>query len=669
MPLEAGTKQALAEAATIDAARSKSVEAVLDELHALADHWGGATVAAGLQAATQQALVAANQPDRALARAAAIELAALRAVDRILDHTADLTNVGSHTHAQIDDLLAFFQGSFLESFDALVTSDGSTVTMSLEQADGGNLRMLFSDGDTPFGSTPAATIVLTAGTDTVPTKNYVYILQSDKILTVSTSGWPAAEHAKVAFAFVPSATWVNTKGGARALQNFNDHAQETSGAGIGQGHMTDLSARSRRFGAAWLSGCGGTATQDGNDLWVSVAAGVVMQMHEHIFDALDSDTAGAGDEILVVNDPDAAYAEINSLNTITKLSDGAAIGTNKYVKFVLWAAANKEGELSPMFLNLPSGEYNSAANATRDVDGRSNFSLPAAFGLESSTGFLIAAFVCKHTASAMEIQDTIDLRGTTPATAPGSGTGGGDVSAAAAMTDNAVIRGAGGAKDVQDSGVTVDDSDNISGIGHISLTGTVDGRDVATDGTKLDGIETAADVTDATNVDAAGAVMEVNYNAHTILQATTDDTPVAITVAEQTLVGRITAGNITALTAAQVRAMLQLQVGEPFTLEDPVAGRYYKIGKIAYAGELFRVNYKHSGGTSVIFNLYINAEDEVDDEGTVVWAANKTTTTSSVAITSFTANAMAQYYNLWIKIITVTGAVDEFFLDHILRET
>jgi hypothetical protein len=43
--------------------------------------------------------------------------------------------------------------------------------------------------------------------------------------------------------------------------------------------------------------------------------------------------------------------------------------------------------------------------------------------------------------------------------------------------------------------------------GNITVTGTVDGRDVATDGTKLDGIEASADVTDATNVAAAGAVM------------------------------------------------------------------------------------------------------------------------------------------------------------------
>lgn len=43
--------------------------------------------------------------------------------------------------------------------------------------------------------------------------------------------------------------------------------------------------------------------------------------------------------------------------------------------------------------------------------------------------------------------------------------------------------------------------------GDLAVAGTVDGRDIATDGTKLDGIEALADVTDATNVAAAGAGM------------------------------------------------------------------------------------------------------------------------------------------------------------------
>lgn len=63
----------------------------------------------------------------------------------------------------------------------------------------------------------------------------------------------------------------------------------------------------------------------------------------------------------------------------------------------------------------------------------------------------------------------------------------------------------GGDLDLNSYSVTGTGSLNITG--SISLTGTVDGRDVSVDGTKLDGIEALADVTDAANVAAAGAVM------------------------------------------------------------------------------------------------------------------------------------------------------------------
>ena len=54
---------------------------------------------------------------------------------------------------------------------------------------------------------------------------------------------------------------------------------------------------------------------------------------------------------------------------------------------------------------------------------------------------------------------------------------------------------------INDSGSVTTPSLNITGA--ITISGNVDGRDVASDGTKLDGIETSADVTDATNVGAA----------------------------------------------------------------------------------------------------------------------------------------------------------------------
>lgn len=51
-------------------------------------------------------------------------------------------------------------------------------------------------------------------------------------------------------------------------------------------------------------------------------------------------------------------------------------------------------------------------------------------------------------------------------------------------------------------------------------------------------------------------VTKALFDAHTILQATSDNTPVALPVAEQTVVGRITSGNIAALSVAQLQALI-----------------------------------------------------------------------------------------------------------------
>lgn len=47
--------------------------------------------------------------------------------------------------------------------------------------------------------------------------------------------------------------------------------------------------------------------------------------------------------------------------------------------------------------------------------------------------------------------------------------------------------------------------------------------------------------------DLSGYVTKATYDAHTILYATSDNTPAALTVTEQTLVGRLTGGNISAV--------------------------------------------------------------------------------------------------------------------------
>lgn len=62
--------------------------------------------------------------------------------------------------------------------------------------------------------------------------------------------------------------------------------------------------------------------------------------------------------------------------------------------------------------------------------------------------------------------------------------------------------------------------------------------------------------------DLAAKVPKSLYDAHTVLASVTDDTPAALTVAEQTLLGRITGGNIAALTVAQIKTLLALAAAD-----------------------------------------------------------------------------------------------------------
>ena len=86
--------------------------------------------------------------------------------------------------------------------------------------------------------------------------------------------------------------------------------------------------------------------------------------------------------------------------------------------------------------------------------------------------------------------------------------------------------------------------ENPSFTGNITVTGTVDGRDIAADGTKLDTIETSADVTDTANVTAAGAVMDSELTNIAAVKAlnqgvATTDSP---TFAAVTSTGNVTVG-------------------------------------------------------------------------------------------------------------------------------
>lgn len=127
-------------------------------------------------------------------------------------------------------------------------------------------------------------------------------------------------------------------------------------------------------------------------------------------------------------------------------------------------------------------------------DAAKGYGVGSEWGNATDSGFFVCAKATQGQAVWIEVASVATVA--SHVVGPGS------------ATNNAVCRfDLATGKLIQNSAVIIDDSDNMSGIGNITLSGTVDGRDLQTDGSKLDLIEALADVTDATNVKAAGAAM------------------------------------------------------------------------------------------------------------------------------------------------------------------
>jgi hypothetical protein len=103
------------------------------------------------------------------------------------------------------------------------------------------------------------------------------------------------------------------------------------------------------------------------------------------------------------------------------------------------------------------------------------------------------------------------------------------------------------------TGVVVLDADDIDD------TSTTNKFTTSAEISKLAGIEANADVTDSTNVNAAGAVMNSDYSSHSILvQQSGSGSPTSLQISNNTLVGRLSGGgsDINDLSVSQVKGLL-----------------------------------------------------------------------------------------------------------------
>ena len=333
------------------------------------------------------------------------------------DHMT-LTSGDMQFSDNMKELLDNYNGMMLETPTITVTSDTVTIVLSIEKSGGGDLTFHFSDGFAAFDTTPAATVDLTAGSDTSPQTNWVFIPQSTKTLTSNTTGFPVAEHARVAKIIVQSASTVDSTG-ALSVHVHRDHTEDSNNQGHGTVHVGNWI---RHQHATWLSpGVVQTFTFNSaptpDEIDFATTSGTILQLHEHTFPVFDT---SSGDLIFVINDNSTPYTTTSDIETL--LTDSAGVSmSGRYYNLVFWGSISEETKDSQIFVNLPSGSYNKQSDAISDVSGFTNFTFPDSY---RGGAFLISRITIQNSGGGnvfTNIEEK-DLRGFVPNIVAGGGT-------------------------------------------------------------------------------------------------------------------------------------------------------------------------------------------------------------------------------------------------------
>lgn len=214
--------------------------------------------------------------------------------------------------------------------------------------------------------------------------------------------------------------------------------------------------------------------------------------------------------------------------------------------------------------------------------------------------------------------------------------------------------------------------------GNITVSGTVDGRDLAVDGTKLDGVETGADVTDTANVTSAGALMDSELTDIAAVKAldqgvaTTDDVDFAsiTTTGDVTATGSLTVnqGSGDAINAYRSNfAGIRLGVDDDncWSFQDASRDLVIQDRTSAVQTEIYRYNTsesQHEVTGDVTFSGEIDASvggiklggtaaaNLLDDYEEGTW----TVTTSA---TGYTVSSQTGRYTKIGRLVTITGQV------------
>lgn len=328
-------------------------------------------------------------------------------------------------------VLKIFNGAILEPHTIEIVYSAGNSYLKLDNA-GKDYLTLFFDGTTYKFNVPDS-IQLNAGSDVVPTRNWVYISNSTKQITLSTSSFPVDEQ------FVPVAdVYIQTVASAQTYGVYKVHAWTDHLAdSVGQGHLSHVNKWIRNQNATWLSGVLPTVSVGANPagkdtIKYSNTSGQALQLHPHSYPATDLQ---GGDHGHVINDEVAQYEIVTDLGSVDTDTEGNTLESNNtYYSLVVWGSISEAAKDCQLFINKPSGSYTTQSGAESDLSRYSVYTIPSEY---RGTGFLIARINIRYQTSSsgtFTITSVDDLRGLFPATGAG---GGSIISSTSQFFDNA----------------------------------------------------------------------------------------------------------------------------------------------------------------------------------------------------------------------------------------
>ena len=344
----------------------------------------------------------------------------LGAAAKLNDSVVDI-NIQMNVTSKITGVTNIFNGAIYESHTIQAYSDGSNSFLILKNTNPW-LTLFFSSSPSIF--TIPDTVQLTSGSDASPTRNYVYIPQSTKALTVSTVGFPSSgQYVPVADIMVQSAFDANING-LYKVHAWTDHLFDAQG----MGHLSHINFWIRNQYAGYIDGLVltssiGTNGAGRDTIKQAYSSGEGLQLHTHnipAFDLQGSDTA------LIINDEVTAYTKITNAGDITTDTQGnSLLSNNTYWSFVNWIVISEDSADCQWMINKPAGSYTSTAGAITDINSSSVYSIPKEY---KGVGILTSRVTVRYQTAGsgtFTIVDVQDLRDLTPATAASAAGGDG----------------------------------------------------------------------------------------------------------------------------------------------------------------------------------------------------------------------------------------------------